>query len=170
MIATQWQWTNLWQPFQLFFCRGNLYHCLRTFGCSVLHPRLSAFTSGGLTRSRGQNFAPFKLLQLHKGGKGATVLKSEPTWASHFVHCSKKQGQLCFMWSVTFYFSKRRNPYHNGCVVAEITKNEQLVQHSEHTAKLYLVRKTLKPIVSLRPILRLICLPFAIFNINLKVV
>lgn len=28
IIATQWQWTNLWQPFQLFFSGGNLYHCL----------------------------------------------------------------------------------------------------------------------------------------------
>lgn len=91
----------------------------------MLHPRLSAFTSGGLTRSRGQNFAPFKLLQLHKGGKGATVLKSEPTWASHFVHYSKEAR------TGVFFFSKMKNPYHNGPVVGEITKNEkeQLIQH-----------------------------------------
>lgn len=73
-------------------CAAEIYIIVEEmFSCSVLHPRLSAFTSGGLTRSRGQNFAPFKPVQLHKVAKGTLFLKREPTWTGNFVQHSKRQ-------------------------------------------------------------------------------
>lgn len=70
IIATQWQWTNLWQPFQLFFSRGNLYHCLGNVEPQCAASTLERFYKRWLNEEqRAKIFlTPHKPSQLHEGG------------------------------------------------------------------------------------------------------
>lgn len=70
IIATQWQWTNLWQPFQLFFSRGNLYHCLGNVEPQCAVSTLERFYKRWLNEEQRATFflTPHKPSQLHKGG------------------------------------------------------------------------------------------------------
>lgn len=70
IIATQWQWTNLWQPFQLFFSRGNLYHCLGNVEPQCAASTLERFYKRWLNEEQRAKFflTPHKPSQLHEGG------------------------------------------------------------------------------------------------------